>query len=139
MGEEGVRIEVILVDFQKDKKLAMLKQLITTLVSGSNPASMIKKIAGTVEILLNDFSLFVIGLHCMFSGVYSFSLNRCLTFTSVLHWKALQSLLWRKMPSCSKTMVLSCLAKLSVGAVELGQFCSKFWLILLDLRVGWWW
>ncbi|CAF1935595.1 unnamed protein product [Brassica napus] len=28
LGEEGVRIEVILVDFQKDKKLAMLKQLI---------------------------------------------------------------------------------------------------------------
>ncbi|CAF2122303.1 hypothetical protein HID58_009594 [Brassica napus] len=49
LGEEGVRIEVILVDFQKDKKLAMLKQLITTLVSGSNPASMIKKIAGTVS------------------------------------------------------------------------------------------
>ena len=51
MGEEGVRIEVILVDFQKDKKLAMLKQLITTLVSGSNPASVIKKIAGTVGIV----------------------------------------------------------------------------------------
>ncbi|KAJ4903320.1 Protein kinase superfamily protein [Raphanus sativus] len=49
LGEEGVRIEVILVDFQKDKKLAMLKQLITTLVSGSNPASVIKKIAGTVS------------------------------------------------------------------------------------------
>lgn len=48
LGEEGVRIEVILVDFQKDKKLAMLKQLITTLVSGSNPALVIKKIAGTV-------------------------------------------------------------------------------------------
>ncbi|XP_020883094.1 serine/threonine-protein kinase EDR1 isoform X2 [Arabidopsis lyrata subsp. lyrata] len=49
LGEEGVRIEVILVDFQKDKKLAMLKQLITTLVSGSNPALVIKKIAGTVS------------------------------------------------------------------------------------------
>ncbi|CAH8282542.1 unnamed protein product [Eruca vesicaria subsp. sativa] len=49
LGEEGVRIEVILVDFQKDKKLSMLKQLITTLVSGSNPASVIKKIAGTVS------------------------------------------------------------------------------------------
>ncbi|KAJ4907350.1 Protein kinase superfamily protein [Raphanus sativus] len=49
LGEEGVRIEVILVDFHKDKKLAMLKQLINTLVSGSNPASMIKKIAGTVS------------------------------------------------------------------------------------------
>ncbi|KAG2280665.1 hypothetical protein Bca52824_051885 [Brassica carinata] len=49
LGEEGVRIEVILVDFQKDKKLAILKQLITTLVSGSNPASVIKKIAGTVS------------------------------------------------------------------------------------------
>lgn len=51
LGEEGVRIEIILVDFQKDKKLAMLKQLITTLVSGSNPALVIKKIAGTVGIL----------------------------------------------------------------------------------------
>ncbi|CAN8315474.1 unnamed protein product [Cochlearia groenlandica] len=49
LGEEGVRIEVILVDFQKDKKIAMLKQLITTLVSGSNPPAVIKKIAGTVS------------------------------------------------------------------------------------------
>ncbi|KAG8385437.1 hypothetical protein BUALT_Bualt03G0045200 [Buddleja alternifolia] len=45
---EGLRPNVILVDTRKDKKLAMLKQLANTLVKGmnSNPASMIKKIAG---------------------------------------------------------------------------------------------
>ncbi|XP_071715347.1 serine/threonine-protein kinase EDR1-like isoform X2 [Rutidosis leptorrhynchoides] len=47
---EGVKADIILVDFQKDKKLSMLKQLISTLVKGlnSNPAAIIKKIAGVV-------------------------------------------------------------------------------------------
>ncbi|XP_010522101.1 PREDICTED: serine/threonine-protein kinase EDR1 isoform X2 [Tarenaya hassleriana] len=50
LAEEGFRTEVILVDFQKDKKLGMLKQLISTLVKGlsSNTALVIKKIAGLV-------------------------------------------------------------------------------------------
>ncbi|KAL3821412.1 hypothetical protein ACJIZ3_007317 [Penstemon smallii] len=48
---EGLRADVILVDAAKDKKLHMLKQLIVTLVKGlnSNPAAMIKKIAGLVS------------------------------------------------------------------------------------------
>lgn len=48
---EGVKADIILVDFQKDKKLSMLKQLISTLVKGlnSNPAAIIKKIAGLVS------------------------------------------------------------------------------------------
>ncbi|KAK4399234.1 putative serine/threonine-protein kinase SIS8 [Sesamum angolense] len=47
---EGLRPNVIIVDIRKDKKLSMLKQLATTLVKGlnSNPAAMIKKIAGLV-------------------------------------------------------------------------------------------
>ncbi|KAF3640656.1 putative F-box protein ORE9-like [Capsicum annuum] len=47
---EGLGADVILVDAKKDKKLSMLKQLIVTLVKGlnSNPAAMIKKIAGLV-------------------------------------------------------------------------------------------
>ncbi|KAL3509135.1 hypothetical protein ACH5RR_028536, partial [Cinchona calisaya] len=47
---EGLRADVILVDVDKDKKLSMLKQLIVALVKGlnSNPAAMIKKIAGLV-------------------------------------------------------------------------------------------
>ncbi|KAL9146225.1 hypothetical protein ABFS82_13G096300 [Erythranthe guttata] len=47
---EGLRPNVILVDTRKDKKLSMLKQLTITLVKGlnSNPAAMIKKIAGLV-------------------------------------------------------------------------------------------
>ncbi|KAL0442651.1 UNVERIFIED_CONTAM: putative serine/threonine-protein kinase SIS8 [Sesamum latifolium] len=47
---EGLRPNVIIVDTRKDKKLSMLKQLATTLVKGlnSNPAAMIKKIAGLV-------------------------------------------------------------------------------------------
>ncbi|KAI7724461.1 hypothetical protein M8C21_005682 [Ambrosia artemisiifolia] len=48
---DGVKADIILVDFQKDKKLSMLKQLISTLVKGlnSNPAAIVKKIAGLVS------------------------------------------------------------------------------------------
>ncbi|XP_010524066.1 PREDICTED: serine/threonine-protein kinase EDR1 isoform X2 [Tarenaya hassleriana] len=50
LGDEGLKADVVLVDFQKDKKLFMLKQLIVSLVRGlnSNPATIIKKIAGLV-------------------------------------------------------------------------------------------
>lgn len=50
LGAEGVRADAILVDFKKDRKLTMLKQLMLTLVKGanSNPATTIKKIAGLV-------------------------------------------------------------------------------------------
>ncbi|KAL2474021.1 Mitogen activated protein kinase kinase kinase-related [Forsythia ovata] len=48
---DGLRADVILVDAGKDKKLSMLKQLIVALVKGlnSNPAAVIKKIAGLVS------------------------------------------------------------------------------------------
>ncbi|XP_021273876.1 serine/threonine-protein kinase EDR1-like isoform X5 [Herrania umbratica] len=51
LGGEGYRADIILVDFEKDKKLSMLKQLIAALVKGlnSNPPAMIKKIAGLVS------------------------------------------------------------------------------------------
>ncbi|KAL4379218.1 hypothetical protein GQ457_02G018040 [Hibiscus cannabinus] len=51
LGGEGYRADIILVDFEKDKKLSMLKQLIVALVKGlnSNPAAMVKKIAGLVS------------------------------------------------------------------------------------------
>ncbi|KAF7141682.1 hypothetical protein RHSIM_Rhsim06G0130700 [Rhododendron simsii] len=51
LGVEGFRADIILVDTEKDKKLSMLKQLIVALVKGlsSNPAAMIKKIAGLVS------------------------------------------------------------------------------------------
>ncbi|KAI4385046.1 hypothetical protein MLD38_003116 [Melastoma candidum] len=51
LGVEGSKTDVILVDFKKDKKLSALKHLIMTLVIGlsSNPAAMIKKIAGLVS------------------------------------------------------------------------------------------
>ncbi|KAG6748582.1 hypothetical protein POTOM_048511 [Populus tomentosa] len=50
LGAEGCKADIILVDAKKDKKLSMLKQLIVPLVKGlnSNPAAMIKKIAGLV-------------------------------------------------------------------------------------------
>ncbi|XP_024004186.1 serine/threonine-protein kinase CTR1 [Eutrema salsugineum] len=50
LGDEGVEADVILVDFKKDKKINMLKQLITKLVEGlnPNPVKAIKKIAGLV-------------------------------------------------------------------------------------------
>ncbi|QCE09760.1 Protein kinase [Vigna unguiculata] len=48
LSGEGFKADVILVDSEKDKKLSMLKQLIVALVKGlnSNPAAIIKKIAG---------------------------------------------------------------------------------------------
>lgn len=51
---EGLQADIILVYAEKDKRLSMLKQLIVTLVKGlsSNPAAMIKKIAGLVRIFL---------------------------------------------------------------------------------------
>ena len=51
LGSEGVRADIILVDAVRDKKLSMLKQLIVALVKGlnSNPAAVIKKIAGLVR------------------------------------------------------------------------------------------
>ncbi|XP_029130877.1 probable serine/threonine-protein kinase SIS8 isoform X4 [Cajanus cajan] len=51
LGGEGFKADIILVDSEKDKKLSMLKQLIVALVRGlnSNPAAIIKKIAGLVS------------------------------------------------------------------------------------------
>ncbi|PIA34033.1 hypothetical protein AQUCO_03900142v1 [Aquilegia coerulea] len=51
LGVESHRSEIILVDAGRDKKLSMLKQLIVALVKGlnSNPAAVIKKIAGLVS------------------------------------------------------------------------------------------
>ncbi|KAF7822917.1 serine/threonine-protein kinase EDR1-like isoform X1 [Senna tora] len=51
LGGEGFRADIILVDAEKDKKLSMLKQLVVALVKGlnSNPAAIIKKIAGLVS------------------------------------------------------------------------------------------
>lgn len=62
LGSEGFRPDIILVDAEKDKKLSMLKQLIVTLAKGmkSNPAAMIKKIAGLVTHLI--FSFFTIAI-----------------------------------------------------------------------------
>lgn len=53
LGAEGLKADVILVDAKKDKKLSMLKQLIVALVKGlsSNPAAVVKKIAGLVRTL----------------------------------------------------------------------------------------
>lgn len=54
---EGFKADIILVDAAKDKKLSMLRQLIVALVKGlnSNPAAVIKKIAGLVSISTNFF------------------------------------------------------------------------------------
>uniref|UniRef100_A0A0D9YLS0 Protein kinase domain-containing protein n=1 Tax=Oryza glumipatula TaxID=40148 RepID=A0A0D9YLS0_9ORYZ len=51
LGIEGFKAEIILVDLEKDKKLSAIKQLCAALVKGlkSNPAAMIKKIAGLVS------------------------------------------------------------------------------------------
>lgn len=51
LGVESHRSELILVDAERDKKLSMLKQLVVALVRGlnSNPAAVIKKIAGLVS------------------------------------------------------------------------------------------
>ncbi|KAK9676954.1 hypothetical protein RND81_11G112500 [Saponaria officinalis] len=51
LENDGYRADIILVDGLRDKKLHMLKQLVTALVKGlnSNPAAVIKKIAGLVS------------------------------------------------------------------------------------------
>ncbi|PKI62891.1 hypothetical protein CRG98_016728 [Punica granatum] len=51
LGAEGARADIILVDTKKDKKLWMLKQWTLSLVKGmnSNPAAVIKRIAGLVS------------------------------------------------------------------------------------------
>jgi hypothetical protein len=51
LGIEGFKAEIILVDIERDKKISALKQLCTALVKGltSNPAAMIKKVAGLVS------------------------------------------------------------------------------------------
>ncbi|MCL7039014.1 hypothetical protein MKW94_026570 [Papaver nudicaule] len=49
LGIEGLRADIILVDGEKDKKLSLLKNLMVASVRGSNPAAMIKKIAGLVS------------------------------------------------------------------------------------------
>ncbi|KAJ3686335.1 hypothetical protein LUZ61_015499 [Rhynchospora tenuis] len=51
LGVDGLKAELILVDIEKDKRLSMLKQLSLALVKGlsSNPASLIKKLAGLVS------------------------------------------------------------------------------------------
>ncbi|XP_076918492.1 serine/threonine-protein kinase EDR1-like [Bidens hawaiensis] len=50
LESEGFKVNVIVVDMQKDKKVSMLQQLALTLAKGltSNPAAMIKKIGGLV-------------------------------------------------------------------------------------------
>ncbi|URE07071.1 STYKc [Musa troglodytarum] len=50
LGMEGFKADIILVDADKDKKLCRLKQLSAAMVKGlhSNPALLIKKIAGLV-------------------------------------------------------------------------------------------
>jgi len=72
---EGVRADIIVVDARRDKKLTMLKQLILALVRGnSNPAAMIKRIAGLVR---NDIVIstklflfgFYLALHLLVLGV----------------------------------------------------------------------
>jgi hypothetical protein len=70
LGGEGYRADIILVDLEKDKKLSMLKQLIVALVKGlnSNPAAIVKKIAGLV---------------CAY---YFLFCNACFLYNDVLIW-----------------------------------------------------
>lgn len=58
---EGLKGDIILVDTAKDKKLSMLKQLISALVKGlnSNPHAMIKKIAGLVRKLFDFLFVYI--------------------------------------------------------------------------------
>lgn len=55
LGREGLKADAILVDAEKDKKLSMLKQLSIASVKGlnTNPALLIKKIAGLVSFLFH--------------------------------------------------------------------------------------
>ena len=61
LGMEKLRADIILVDAEKDKKLTMLKHLSAALVKGanSNPASLIKKLAGLVYIYALYLFIFI--------------------------------------------------------------------------------
>uniref|UniRef100_A0A7N0TIN5 non-specific serine/threonine protein kinase n=1 Tax=Kalanchoe fedtschenkoi TaxID=63787 RepID=A0A7N0TIN5_KALFE len=72
LGDE-IKADIILVDSKRDKKLSMLKQLIVALVKGlnSNPAAMIKKIAG----LVSDFYKRPNSCSGEFSGTFKPAMN----------------------------------------------------------------
>lgn len=74
---EGYRNDVILVETEKDKKLSMLKQLILTLVKGlsSNPAAIIKKIAGLVRRVLIVIFLAIANKYPLFKIFNCFSIE----------------------------------------------------------------
>ena len=61
LGIEGFKAEIILVDIERDKKISALKQLCTALVKGlnSNPAAMIKKVAGLVSSLWDSLQVYI--------------------------------------------------------------------------------
>lgn len=69
MDLEGLKAEVIIVNTEKDKTLSMLQQLIVTLVKGlnSNPAAIVKKIAGLVRV--SCYIYFVINIICQFCAI----------------------------------------------------------------------
>lgn len=61
LESEGFRLNVIVVDMHKDKKVSMLQQLALTLAKGltSNPAAVIKKIGGLVSDATYLFPIFI--------------------------------------------------------------------------------
>ena len=77
LGGEGFKADIILMDSEKDKKLSMLKKLIMALVRGlnSNPATVVKKIAGLVCILphltLLPFFMYkdILAYYCCFAVI----------------------------------------------------------------------
>ena len=101
LAGEGNRADIILVDSKKDKKLSMLKQWIVTLVKGfnSNPAAVIKKIAGLVitfdnccVILLCHCSIFTIFLdHELCTSVHDHFHYFSLLLSTVIYFHTIEN------------------------------------------------
>lgn len=87
METNGIRVDVILVDAEKDKKLSKLKQYILALVKGlqTNPPAMIKKIAGLVSVSL---VLLIFNInhnqYVIWNTIYFFSIACMILFTFVI-------------------------------------------------------
>nr|XP_015626289.1 probable serine/threonine-protein kinase DDB_G0267514 isoform X2 [Oryza sativa Japonica Group] len=111
LGIEGFKAEIILVDLEKDKKLSAIKQLCAALVKGlkSNPAAMIKKIAGFLT-----------------------SIN------GQIRNSVLQELPLRKFLISWKTVEFNCWGKLDMDLVGPEQYYSKFLQMLLVWIVSCW-
>lgn len=81
LAEEGIKADVILIDFERDTKLFRLKSLINKLAGGlnPNPAKVIKKIAGVVRIYEHHVPIisFASTTNCVYNTYHFVTVSDC--------------------------------------------------------------